>query len=362
MKFDLMKKAAVFSVLFSAAAMGTIFYLSAGKGTAGAKMGHEAEQSASAAGGEGDQSQAIQQPTPEPEVKEGDITFVLGDSNTSYLCIPLPEACRAEDIAIENHYMEREMNVLINSGEKKFYLENGVSGNRESINWGRFEIDENRIRLRFQLMGIFEYHTILEGNSLYVSFVSPKELYDKIVVIDPACGGMNGGNTANGLEEKEINLKIAEKLKEKLDKTDIKAYYTRMDDVNPEEDARAALANETRADMYIRIQTDAVEDVSLYGTSAAYNGDFFIPGFGSRELADLLVQEVVSATRGKMVEVRQAETEEYAVRQIAVPAAAVKVGCLSNRQEAILLQREEYQEKVAEGIYNAIMKAYESLD
>ncbi|GFI46493.1 N-acetylmuramoyl-L-alanine amidase CwlM [Lachnospiraceae bacterium] len=360
MKFDLMKKAAVFSVLFSTVAMGTIIYLSAGKGAGQGEGGHIFRQNTPTAG-EQRQGRDSGQPTPEPEVKEGDITFVLGDSNTSYLCIPLPAACQAEDIAIENHYMERELNVLINSGEKKFYLENGVSGNREGINWGRFEIDGNRVRLRFQLKGIFEYHTILEGNTLYVGFVSPRELYDKIVVIDPACGGMNGGNTAGGLEEKEINLKIAEKLKEKLDKTDIKAYYTRMDDVNPEEDARAALANETRADMYICIQTDASEDISLYGTSASYNGDFFIPGFGSRELAELLAQEVVGATRGKLAEVYQAEAEEYTLRQITIPAAAVKVGCLSNKQEAILLQREEYQEKIADGIYNAIVKAYGSL-
>ena len=39
----------------------------------------------------------------------------------------------------------------------------------------------------------------------------------------------------------------------------------------------------------------------------------------------------------------------------------MKVGCLSNKQEAILLQREEYQEKIADGIYNAIVKAYGSL-
>ncbi|MDE7358578.1 MAG: N-acetylmuramoyl-L-alanine amidase [Lachnospiraceae bacterium] len=42
-----------------------------------------------------------------------------------------------------------------------------------------------------------------------------------------------------------------------------------------------------------------------------------------------------------------------------VPAAAIRVGYLTNSQEAILLQREDYIRRIAEGIYNAVLKAYE---
>ncbi len=37
----------------------------------------------------------------------------------------------------------------------------------------------------------------------------------------------------------------------------------------------------------------------------------------------------------------------------------MKVGYLTNAQESILLQREDYINRIAEGIYNAVMKAYE---
>ena len=57
-----------------------------------------------------------------------------------------------------------------------------------------------------------------KNNNLYVSFLSPKEVYDKIVVIDPACGGGNDGLVVEGIREKDITLEIAQKLKEKLDK------------------------------------------------------------------------------------------------------------------------------------------------
>ena len=42
-----------------------------------------------------------------------------------------------------------------------------------------------------------------------------------------------------------------------------------------------------------------------------------------------------------------------------MPAAAIRVGYLTNSQEAILLQREDYIKRIAEGIYNAVEKAYE---
>lgn len=347
MQFDLMKKAAVGSVIFSIAAMGTILYLSRGKVITISDVAQDEVQRTTSSAREEEK----------PDTQE--LTFVLGESNTSYLRVPLPEECKAEDIIIENHYMDQELCVLVSNAGDDFYEENAISGNREMISQGNYESTKDGIKLRFQLTGIFEYRTILENSDLYISFLSPREMYDKIVVIDPACGGINKGNEADGLTEKEINLLIAQKLKEKLDKTDIKAYYTRMDDVNPGEEARVKLANETKADMYIRIQTDANEDSSVYGTTAVYNGDFFIPGFGSVELADMLEREVVTSIRGKALGLSEAGAQEYTLKHITIPAAAIKVGCISNKQEAILLGREEYCDKIAAGIYNAIVNVYD---
>lgn len=347
MKLDLIKKAAIGSVLFSAAAMGMILYLSAGKVVTISDVAQD-EVHRDALGASG-----------ESGTKEQALTFVLGEADTSYLRIPLPRECKAEDIVIENHYMDQELCVIIKNLDSEFYEENAISGNREMVRQGSFEEVKEGIRLRFMLTDIFEYRTILENNDLYVSFLSPREMYDKIVVIDPGCGGSDIGYTAGQEEEKKINLQIAQKLKEKLDKTDIKAYYTRMDDINPEEENRVKLANETRADMYIRIQMDWNEDERIYGTTVVYNGDYFIPGFGSVELADLLEREVVTDIKGKALGLLEAGPEEYTIKHATIPAAVIKAGCLSNKQEAILLAREDYQEKIASGIYNAILKVYE---
>ena len=349
MGHDLMKKMTVLCSILCVMAMGIIFYLSSNKVITISDVAQD------------EVSDVI---ADEVSIKKEEqiLTFVLGESDTSYLRIPLHDNCKAEDIMIENHYMDQELCVVIKGAKEAFYTDNGISGNRKMIREGKYEVLEDGIKLIFRLTGIFEYRTILENNDLYVSFLNPKEEFDRIVVIDPACGGTNDGFTADNLKEKDITLQIARKLKEKLDKTDIKVYYTRMDDVNPAEKERVFLANEIRADMYIRIQVDADEDVGVYGTTTVYNGDYFIPGFGSIELADVLEREVVTSIKGKALGLCEAQPEEYAIRNITIPAAAVKVGCITNKQEASLLERDEYQGKIADGIYNAIMKIYEGAE
>lgn len=348
MQLNLMKKATIWATVFFVISMGVILFLSERKVITISNVAQDEVQETKTA------EAAIQQ------AQEGHVlTFVLGESDTSYLRIPIPSGSKAESVLVENHYMDRELWVLIKGAEEAFYVENAISGNREMVRQGLYEQTAEGVMLKFQLTGIFEYRTILENDDLYVSFLSPREMYDRIVVIDPAYGGMDLGAQAGELAEKDINLEIARKLKEKLDESDIKAYYTRMDDVNPAEENRTLLANETKADMYIRIEVDSKENEALYGTTALYNGDYFIPGFGSIELADYLEREVVTAIKGKALGLEVAGAEEYTLKQITVPAATIKVGCISNKQEALLLGREEYQEKVAEGLYQAILKIYE---
>lgn len=348
MRLNLMKKTAVASSFFFVAAMSAILYLSF----------HKVVTITGVAQDEIRESTTVKQEI-ETEGTGNNLIFQLGEADTSYLRVPLPSGTRAEDIVIENHYMDKELWISVPRADEEFYRQHPISGNREAVEQGMFDIAKGGVRLNFSLENIYECHTILENENLYISFLMPKELYDKIVVIDPACGGSDSGYTSGKVREKDINLQVARKLKEKLDDSDIKAYYTRMDDVNPTQEDRIALGNDTRADMYIRIQVSADENTAVYGTEAIYNGDYFIPGFGSIELADYLEREVVTNIKGKALGLVEAGADEYTLRHATIPAAAISVGYITNPQEVILLGREEYADKIATGIYNAILKIYE---
>ena len=111
--------------------------------------------------------------------------------------------------------------------------------------------------------------------------------------------------------------------------------------------------------MFIGIGVNAGEDSSIYGTETVYNGDYFIPGFGSVELADFLEKEVVTSIKGKALGLTEATESDYTIRNATVPAALIRVGYITNKQEATLLVRDEYVDKIATGIYRAIMQVYE---
>lgn len=351
---SLMKTTLIYSILFVAVAMSVMLYYSATK-TVGVPDVAQDEVVRPSVQKEAD--------TKDVPIRENEIAIDRSRKDTNYFCIPMPEAVRAEEVVLENHYMDKELWVSIGAAQtrayEEFYGENDVYGDSGSVKDAYFEVEKDRICLRFALDGVYEYRSIFENHILYVEFVPSKEVYEKIIVIDPAYGGEEQGVVAGNVLSKDITLEVAKALKTLFDEGDIKVYYTRMDDSNPAAADRADLAAATKADMMIRIEVSGDENSKLYGTSTVYNSRFFIPGFGNVELADLLEREVVTAISGKACGLVESTEEDLVMNSVTVPAAAVRVGYLTNSQEAILLQREDYIKRIAEGIYNAVVKAYE---
>lgn len=357
---QLMKKTAVCTVLFAVCALVAIFYYCAKEVEIVVEDSQEnIVQSTETAIKEEpyNKSEELQ--------NQNSIIFEDNDQEMGYFCVPLKDSVRAENVTIENHYMDKELWIRIKQEAERgsfddFYRKQGVYGNRDAVLEGYFEDGADTFLLKFKLADIYEYHSIFEDSKLYIEFVSPKEVYDRIVVIDPAYGGDVTGAVLGKLEGKKITLEVARALKDKLDETDIKVYYTRMDDSAPSDENRIDLINAVKADMLIRIEVNEDKDTKVYGTEAVYNSKFFIPGFGSVELADLLEKEVVTAISGKANGLLASTSEDTVIEKAVVPAASIRVGYVSNGQEAILLGREDYINKIADGIYKAILRAYEN--
>ncbi|MDR2547027.1 MAG: N-acetylmuramoyl-L-alanine amidase [Lachnospiraceae bacterium] len=287
------------------------------------------------------------------------LRFESGGIATGHLAVPVPPGTLVQAVAIENHYMSEELRIVIAGVDADFFANTVISGNRDGILSGSYTVGTGGVTLNFVLDDIYECVSIMENGYIYIELVPPRMLNEKIIVIDPAHGGSEYGIVANGVNEKDVTLAVAVRLKELLDETDIKVYYTRLFDNNVDEQRRVRIANSTKADMLIRIECDADNDSLLYGTTTVYNSTFFIPRFGSIDLANILEREVVLSIIGNAVGLKPATSGDYVIANAAVPAAAIRIGYLTNAQEAILLQREDYLEKAAAGIFNAIMKAYE---
>jgi N-acetylmuramoyl-L-alanine amidase len=288
------------------------------------------------------------------------------------LQIPLTNVVRADQIVVENRYMDNALWIYIGLGETQvsasaFYHANPILGEKTTAFSGTVEMQGDSLLLKFQLDDIYECQTRLEQNYLLVELLDPKEVYDRIIVIDPAWGGEETGAYAYGLAEKDVTLGIARKVKEKLDIGQIKAYYTRLDDTAVSLEERVRTVEEVHADFVISIRAVAdEEDPQHYGTGCYYNGSFFIPYFGNTQLADLLEREVVTAISGRAdglwaIETGMQTGEDDFLARLKIPAAQVSIGFLSNSQENQLLRQDVYQDKAAEGIVSAIQKAYDAL-
>lgn len=282
------------------------------------------------------------------------------DSGESFV-IPLPANTRAEDVIMENRYMERELWIHIQSEDTQLYEENPVSGDISSILEGRYEVQSDGVLLKFAMNSLQEYRSTMYNDFLEVAGCEPKDMYSYTVVIDPVGGGSENGLCSYVYREKELALLVAKLVQKNFALSDIKLYLTRTEDVEVPPEERMALIHDVDADLYIRIgAAENPSEESQYGIQCYYNEEYFIPGFGNVDLADIVTRAVTIAASNRALGLIPAE-EDSILKEINIPAVQLSVGYLSNDKERNLLQQEVYLEKVAEGILNAIEESCQRL-
>lgn len=95
--------------------------------------------------------------------------------------------------------------------------------------------------------------------------------YKFVIAIDPGHGGSDAGAAANGLQEKDINLKIAKACADELKKyQNIEVFLTRTTDVYVGLNERVATAKNKGARVFVSIHINAAGGASAKGTEVYY--------------------------------------------------------------------------------------------
>lgn len=277
-------------------------------------------------------------------------------------CVPLPKGIKPENVVVENRYVSREIWIYVQGAETDFYEKNQIYGDTSRIISGHSEEWESGILLRLKTADVQEYRSTLEGNLLTVACNDPHDVYDFLVVLDPVGGGSDTGISGYGILEKDLALEVARQVQHDFNLSNARLYLTRTEDVDVSQEQRISLAEELGADLYIRIGASAdPNDTAVYGIQGCYNGEYFIPGFGNTELADILTKEVTISSSNRALGLVPAG-EDSILSGIGIPAMELSMGYLSNPLEETLLEQEVYQEKLATGIISGIKEACKRLE
>lgn len=212
----------------------------------------------------------------------------------------------------------------------------------------------------------YVYRVYEDEWNFYISLVRPKDVYERIVVIDAGHGGIDPGTSSNDNKytEKAMNLSMVLYLKELLDqREDIKAYYTRETDVKPSLQQRVDLANDVEADFFLSIHCNANEAKSLHGTEVLYNSmQNKWTGMNSKQFAMLCLEELDEHIGLKNNGIVARDHNVTIVKEARMPVALVETAFMTNPSDMEALAKEETRKAVAQGLYDAILRAYEMMD
>lgn len=168
------------------------------------------------------------------------------------------------------------------------------------------------------------------------------------VVLDAGHGGIDPGCYFEDVFEKEISLAIVLTLKEKLEASGIQAVLTRSGDQDVDLDERWIMANASGAELFVSIHCNSFPDDTVKGFEGYYYQD---PD--SKRFAELIFS---AAENYPSIHTRSIREEDYRVlRNTVMPSVLLEIGYLSNAAERADLQSAEYQDTLAQAIFDGII-------
>ena len=188
----------------------------------------------------------------------------------------------------------------------------------------------------------------------------------KTIVIDAGHGKPDeGAQSSSGTTEAETNLKIALKLQNLLEQSGSYVILTRSDE-NAIYDLdtktlkqkkisdihnRVKIGNESSADIFVSIHLNKIPQQQYDGWQTFYNAN----SSEGQKLATLIQNNLNDAIQKENNRVAKSIDNIYIVKHVEIPTTIVECGFLSNPEEEKLLLDDEYQNKLAWGIYNGII-------
>ena len=195
-----------------------------------------------------------------------------------------------------------------------------------------------------------------------------KALAGKTIMLDPGHGGPDAGAIGpNRTYEKNNNLAIALALNDILKQAGAKVILTRDKDVSicpasnysetADLQARVALADKIKPDLFISIHNDSFTNPDVQGTSTFYSQDSPKKA-ESIQLASSIESALIDTIKTKNRGVKEGGL--YVLRHTNMPSVLLETAFISNPYEEARLQNPTFQKNVASAIFHGIYNYYKT--
>ena len=173
------------------------------------------------------------------------------------------------------------------------------------------------------------------------------------IVIDPGHGGPDPGAVGlNGLRETDVVLDVSLQLAQLLQAKGINVLMTRTSEVDVDLPPRVALANNSRADLFLSIHANALSmarpDVNGIET-------FYFESSRSRALA-LAVQEQMLAISPGSPDRGARPGRFFVIRRTVMPSALVEMGFVTGSLDSPRLADPAFRRRLAVALANGLLR------
>ena len=214
---------------------------------------------------------------------------------------------------------------------------------------------------------IFVFILATEKNNMIPTVSLP--VSGKTIVLDAGHGKPDeGAQSSKGTTEAETNLKIALKVQNLLEQSGSTVILTRSDenaiyDIDAKTlrqkkisdiHNRVKIGNESSADIFVSIHLNKIPQQQYDGWQTFYKAG----NAEGQKLAVSIQKNLNNAIQKENNRVAKTIDNIYIIKHIEIPTTIVECGFLSNPQEEKLLLEDEYQNKLAWGIYNGIINYF----
>ena len=221
----------------------------------------------------------------------------------------------------ENDYVKQLITIRIPDVGKDYFRQHPLLGRSDYIN----DLYMENGVIEITMDAVYEVKTAVKKGFLYVNFLTPRQVYDKVIVIDAGHGGGAPGAIKQGIMEKDINLSIVLELKKLLDENDrdIGVYYTRTGDSNPTFEQRAQLGAEALSGAADGTQCPLPPPPAPYNKQASEaptSAPVWLLFYSPRKIAPIKFEKECQVEKGEKFAVVLRVTTPGSVHPLAAPA------------------------------------------